>query len=202
MPTPPEHPINLLQVPNQSLIRESELRNADINSGSIIDIHYPASKVGALLVHTNDVVAPNKAIALLQKENLQPIKDFNPLDPVHLVDPSYKDSPLEERTQRMREIFDQQIQKTLQVLRPPVKFAVARDFVKQKFISASDHEDLVNLHGDGIGMDGEPSQSSSKSHNSSPVPVLLNKSDDTHMANSTDDPLNSFAGGGKPAPSY
>lgn len=103
--------------------------------------------MGALLVHTNDVVAPNKAIALLQKENLQPIKDFNPLDPVHLVDPSYKDSPLEERTQRMCEIFDQQIQKTLQVLRPPVKFAVARDFVKQKFISASDHEDLVNLHG-------------------------------------------------------
>lgn len=75
-----------------------ELRNADINAGSIIDIYHTASKMVALLVH-NDF-AP-KAITLLpQKKSLHPIKNFYPLvDPVHLADPNYKGGPFfDERT--------------------------------------------------------------------------------------------------------
>ncbi|CEP10130.1 hypothetical protein, partial, partial [Parasitella parasitica] len=122
----------------------AQLRNgAGLNSGSIIDIYYPTSKIVALLVH-NDFA--QVAMERLRNENLHPIKDFDPLDHRNLTDPQFKDSPVEIRSQEMKAIYDRQIQRTIDFLRPPVKLAVARDFQRKGLISDTYLEDLINLH--------------------------------------------------------
>ncbi|GAN11856.1 hypothetical protein MAM1_1128c11472 [Mucor ambiguus] len=120
-------------------IRE-ELRKAKINTSSILDIFYPASKVVCLLIH-NDYVST--AVSLLEKEKLVPILDFNPIDPRHLADPKYQDANLQERTAQMQLIHQNQITRTLNFLRSPVKLAVARDYQRKGWISSSYINDLL-----------------------------------------------------------
>jgi hypothetical protein len=121
-------------------IRE-ELRKAQINTSSVLDIFYPASKVVCLLIH-NDYVST--AVSLLEKENLVPILDFNPIDPRHLADPKYKEASLQERTAQMQTVHQKQTTRTLNVLRSPVKLAVARDYHRKGWISSSYLHDLVH----------------------------------------------------------
>lgn len=74
----------------------------------------------------------------MKAENVHPLKNFDPLDQKHLMNPEFKDANIEVRTQQMQPIFDKQINRTLDFLRPPVKLAVARDFQKKRV----DHFDL------------------------------------------------------------
>lgn len=143
----------------------AELKQAHINSGSVIDIHYPSPKVVALLVH-NDFA--EKALELLKAENVHPLKHFDPLDHKHLMNPEFKDANIEVRTQQMQMIFDKQINRTLDFLRPPVKLAVARDFQKKGWITSSYLEDLLHLHAN------TPSHPNSQHHSN----ALLNKDED------------------------
>lgn len=121
-------------------IRE-ELRKAKINTSSVLDIFYPASKVVCLLIH-NDYVST--AVSLLEKESLVPILDFNPIDPRHLADPKYQDASSQERTAQMQIIHQTQIARTLNFLRCPVKLAVARDYHRKGWISRSYLLELIH----------------------------------------------------------
>jgi hypothetical protein len=91
------------------------------------------------LVH-NDYAA--KARSLLKSKGLNTIDTFNPFDPSHLADPQYK----EKRTAQMKIIQNNQMYKTLEFLKHPVKLAVARDFHRKGRISDAVLQDLINLH--------------------------------------------------------
>lgn len=119
------------------------LKLVPLAPGSIIDIYYPSSKIVALLVH-NDYAA--KARSLLKSKGLNTIDTFNPFDPSHLADPQYKEATLEERTAQMKIVQDNQMYKTLEFLKHPVKLAVARDFHRKGRISDAVLQDLINLH--------------------------------------------------------
>ena len=119
------------------------LRLVPVAPGSIIDIYYPTSKTVALLVH-NDYAA--KAHALFKSKGLTTIDTFNPFNPSHLADPQYKDASIEERTNQMKIIQDNQMYKTLAFLKHPVKLAVARDFHRKGRLSDAAFQDFLHLH--------------------------------------------------------
>lgn len=155
------------------------LRDLSFNSGSIVDIHYPAKNVVALLIH-NDY--QSTATKILQQNDLVPITNFDPLNPDNLADPQFKDASHEERTTQLRTIVDNQIQRTIEFLRPPVKLAVARDFQRKGLITDTYLNDLINLH--------RSNQSSTKpgrdnfkpldhNHDSEDLPMLSD--DETHQ---------------------
>jgi hypothetical protein len=94
------------------------LREIPLNSGSVIDIYYPAAKVVALLFH-NDY-APT-ARSLLKANGISTIDNFNPLDPSNLADPKFKDATFEDRSNQMQIIQENQMFKTLVFFKSPVK---------------------------------------------------------------------------------
>jgi hypothetical protein len=196
----------------------SELRNAGINSGSIVDIHYPNNKVLALLVH-NDYI--DTCRSLLLAEGLTCIENFNPYDPKHLADPQFKEATDEERTKQLAIIRENQVHKTLTYLRNPVKLAVARDFHRKGLISTEFLDDLVKLH-----PNHEPTKAAQQQHHddSSTQPrstslasflqpsnmtqddLMFDEDEDEYMSNNdsfgpeeSPTALNSSAGGGEPA---
>ncbi|KAG2210391.1 hypothetical protein INT46_000972 [Mucor plumbeus] len=73
----------------------SSLRDLYFNSGSIVDIHYPAKNVVALLIH-NDY--HSTAINILKQNDLTPISSFDPLNTDNLADPKFKEATHEERS--------------------------------------------------------------------------------------------------------
>ncbi|CEP08639.1 hypothetical protein [Parasitella parasitica] len=198
----------------------SELRLANINSGSIVDIHYPTNKVIELLVH-NDYI--KKFRSLLLSEGIRCIENFDPYDPKHFADPQFKEATEDERTKQIALIRGTQIHRTLKHFRNPVKLAVAGDFHRKGLISTSFLEDFVSLHPNHANDRPAPQQAEaatytqpdSSSHasifNARPSTqddLMINRSDeDEHMSNNDDTSLtevsytapNSSAGGGDPA---
>ncbi|KAI8977939.1 hypothetical protein BDB01DRAFT_700219, partial [Pilobolus umbonatus] len=62
----------------------SKLRKLGLQSGRILDVHFPANQVVALLVH-NDYV--NDVEDLLNRQKITLLADFNPLSGDILKDP-------------------------------------------------------------------------------------------------------------------
>ncbi|CEP08988.1 hypothetical protein [Parasitella parasitica] len=116
-------PLQKGRVPYKTIC--SELRNANINSSSILDVHYSTNKVLALLIH-NDYV--DKCRALLLAVGIRCIDDFNPYDSKHSTNPQFKDANVEERSEQMAII------------------SVARDFHRKGLITTLFWSDLVKLH--------------------------------------------------------
>jgi hypothetical protein len=130
--------------------------------------------VVALLVH-NDFAS--KALELLKAENVLPLTKFDPRDPKHLMKPEFKDATIEVRTQEMQSIFENQIHRTLDFLRPPVKLSVARDFHKKGWINATYLEDLTHLHASTQQHTGNSPRNNS---------FRTDEEEDTNMDNSND----------------
>ena len=136
-----------LYLPTRARMPFKEMRNSlrdlSFNSGSIVDIHYPAKNVVALLIH-NDY--HSTAINILKQNDLTPINNFNPLHTDNLADPKFKEATHEERSTQIRNIYENQIHRTIEFLRPPVKLAVARDFQRKGLITEIHLQDLINLY--------------------------------------------------------
>ncbi|KAF7726332.1 hypothetical protein EC973_008912 [Apophysomyces ossiformis] len=67
-----------------------------------------------------------KYLRQLGTANITPIPDFDPLDPVHLKDPTYDDLSEDEQA------------------RSPVKYDVAKSFADEGWISAEEMKNLLN----------------------------------------------------------
>lgn len=136
-----------LYLPTRARMSFKEMRNSlldlSFNSGSIVDIHYPAKNVVALLIHNEYY---STAINILKQNNLTPINNFDPLHTDNLADPKFKEATHEERSTQIRNIYENQIHRTIKFLRPPVKLAVARDFQRKGLITENHLKDLINLY--------------------------------------------------------
>ena len=111
------------------------LRTLHVDNSRILDIHFPDRQVAALLVH-NDYAQP--LMEILKKEGIQVKKDFDPLDPSILRDQKLADLSDEQRFEKVQEVHHNNLIKALQFIREPVKFAVARDFYKNSWITADE----------------------------------------------------------------
>ncbi|KAG1169345.1 hypothetical protein G6F36_012086 [Rhizopus arrhizus] len=110
----------------------SRLRKLDINNNRIIDIHYPDRNIVALLIH-NDY--EDELRQQLQRFKVTIKEDFNPCDPQVLRDPKYADRTPAEREDLAFMHHCNRIERALQYIRTPVKFAVARYFYSKGWIS-------------------------------------------------------------------
>lgn len=108
------------------------MRKLDINNNRILDIHYPDRNVVALLVH-NDYA--DELRSHLQRFKVTLKDDFNPCDPKILRDPQYADASDEERSNLAFMHHCNRMERALKFIRTPVKFAVARYFYAQGWIS-------------------------------------------------------------------
>ncbi|KAF7724074.1 hypothetical protein EC973_001407 [Apophysomyces ossiformis] len=118
----------------------ARLRKLGIDNSRILDIHYPDRQVIALLIH-NDFEQ-----TLLDQLNRFGITTltYDPLDPVNLRDPKYKDKPTMELSQIAFEVHYDRMAKALQYIRPPVKYAVARTFAENDWIPIEHLKQLLS----------------------------------------------------------
>ncbi|KAG1137689.1 hypothetical protein G6F37_011048 [Rhizopus arrhizus] len=110
----------------------SRLCKLDINNNRIIDIHYPDRNIVALLIH-NDY--EDELRKQLQCFKVTIKEDFNPCDPQVLRDPKYADHTPAERENLAFMHHCNRVERALQCIRAPVKFAVARYFYSKGWIS-------------------------------------------------------------------
>ncbi|KAG0756944.1 hypothetical protein G6F24_010814 [Rhizopus arrhizus] len=118
----------------------SRLRKLDINNNRILDIHYPDRNILALLVH-NDYAAELRQ--QLQRFKITIKDDFDPCSPQNLRDPKYANLPVEERTNRAFMHHCDRMERALQFIRVPVKYAVARHFFSKGWISQKKLLDII-----------------------------------------------------------
>ncbi|CEG78794.1 hypothetical protein RMATCC62417_13346 [Rhizopus microsporus] len=101
------------------------LRKLSTNNNRIIDIHYPDRNIVAFLIH-NDY--EDELRQQLQRFKVTIKEDFNPCNPQVLRNPKYADRTPAERENLAFTHHCNRIERALQYIRAPVKFAVARYF--------------------------------------------------------------------------
>ncbi|KAI9477918.1 MAG: hypothetical protein EXX96DRAFT_459652, partial [Benjaminiella poitrasii] len=104
-----------------------------INNWRVLDIHFPARHVVALLVH-NDYASDLRA--LFAAAGITPLSDFDPLDPKHLDDPRLVSLTTDELVQKALSVHQGRLQRALKFIRSiPIRHAVAADFCARAWIS-------------------------------------------------------------------
>ena len=110
----------------------SKLTMLKVNNWRVLDIHFPAACVVALLVH-NDYVS--ELTAVFAKAGVMPLVDFNPLDPKHLDDPRLSSLSASDAAGKACLVHQGRLLCTLQYIRSPACNAVAADFCARGWIA-------------------------------------------------------------------
>lgn len=133
-----------LYVPTKARIPVGTLRTTfrklGINNARLLDVHYPARNIVAILIH-NDYEQEFKD--LLRHHNVPIKEDFTPFSGTILADPKYADLLPEERDSIATEIQKTRLERALNHIRPPVKYAVARYFLDQQWIPRSKFDNII-----------------------------------------------------------
>ncbi|KAI8875324.1 hypothetical protein K501DRAFT_149100, partial [Backusella circina FSU 941] len=109
-----------------------KLRLLGVDTRRALDICFPAKAVVGILVHLQ---YKDELVSCLGKAKIQPIEDFDPLDPAHLGDPKFAAASNNERQYQMARIHADHCEAALRFLRFPVAVAVSREFLDQGWIS-------------------------------------------------------------------
>ncbi|CAO3660637.1 hypothetical protein G6F70_003681 [Rhizopus microsporus] len=117
----------------------SRLRQLNINTCRIFNVHYPDRHLVALLIH-NDY---ENELHLQPKKFKIPIQDdYDPLDPSNLRNPDYDDWDEASRTIAARGLFLYHILHALDYLKGPAKQSVASFFANKGYIDRCDFPEL------------------------------------------------------------
>ena len=122
-------------------VTRSKLRKLGIASNRILDIHYPAKQVLALLV-PNDY-APS-ATDIFQKSDIKLKTDFNPLSPSTIQDTLHSSLSTKEKTTKATELHQKRLCNAVKrIMSPTTRSALAKAFHKQKWITDSLYHSLA-----------------------------------------------------------
>ncbi|OAD68568.1 hypothetical protein PHYBLDRAFT_172989 [Phycomyces blakesleeanus NRRL 1555(-)] len=116
------------------------LRKLKIDNACVLDLHYPDRKVMGMLVH-NEYAPELKTI--LASYGVTTLDNFDPLDPVHLHDPALASLSLDDRATKAIHVHNDRMLRAIEFIRAPVKFAVARSFCSQGWISDDQLAEMV-----------------------------------------------------------
>ncbi|KAI7851203.1 hypothetical protein BDC45DRAFT_424584, partial [Circinella umbellata] len=117
----------------------ANLRRFGIDNGRILDIQYPARQTVSLLVH-NDYA--DLLIEKLKIMDIHPI-NFDPFDPKNINDPKYESTSNENKQQLAKELHHKRAERSLQFIRAPVKYAVARAFHTYGWVSLEELKSIL-----------------------------------------------------------
>ncbi|KAG1126050.1 hypothetical protein G6F42_008163 [Rhizopus arrhizus] len=115
-------------------------RKLGVNNARLLDIHYPARNTVAVLIH-NDYEA--EFVELLTRKNVHIRTDFTPFNGKILADPKYTSLPQEERDSIAIRLQKLRLSRALDYIRSPVKYAVARYFLDQEWISRTRYDEIM-----------------------------------------------------------
>ncbi|KAI8077403.1 uncharacterized protein B0P05DRAFT_455155, partial [Gilbertella persicaria] len=135
-PTTEQQGFSYVYYPSKARISRKTQRNnlkaLGVTNGRVLDIHYPARNVVALLVH-NDY--RQQLIDTLKKSKVEALESYSPLDPNNLVDPIYNNKSIAEKTKIAAEKHNQRLVRALPFIREHISKAVASFFLKEQLIS-------------------------------------------------------------------
>ncbi|KAG0755558.1 hypothetical protein G6F16_011315 [Rhizopus arrhizus] len=149
------------------------LRKVGVNNARLLDIHYPARNTLAILIH-NDY--EKEFTELIHHHNITIKADFNPSSGEILADPKYSTMTQDERDTIATELQTTRIERALQHIRAPVKFAVARFFYEQQWISKSKLNSIVDNHNPQLSSIFEQTETTAEQD-----PTIPETHDDTAM---------------------
>ncbi|KAI8971205.1 hypothetical protein BDB01DRAFT_909638, partial [Pilobolus umbonatus] len=122
-------------------VMRTKLRKLGIQSGRILDIHYPDNHVVGLLVH-NDY-AP-EVTEILSKYGITIDSNFNPLSPSILRDPKLATLSDSETTLKAAEIHQNRLIHIIKrVSNLPRQLAIARNFLSSQWISQTQYDEVL-----------------------------------------------------------
>ncbi|KAG2190903.1 hypothetical protein INT47_004827 [Mucor saturninus] len=120
--------------------QRSNLKKLGVINGRILDIHYPARNVVALLVHIN---YKQELIDTLLKSKVSQIEKYDPTNPATITDPQYNSIRVEERGKLAEKKHNERIVRALPFIRHHISRSVAAFFVKEKLITTEQHENFI-----------------------------------------------------------
>jgi hypothetical protein len=133
------------------------LRKLKIANFRVLDVSYPASKVVALLVHQEYA---KELMERFEAAGVKPLDGFDPLDGKVITDPKWADKTEVDRTEQAHMIHRVRCLVALDHIRVPVKYAVARHFVRLGWV---ENETLQRIQtGDRLAPPREQSDSEMK----------------------------------------
>ncbi|KAG1522038.1 hypothetical protein G6F47_007160 [Rhizopus delemar] len=194
-PPSPNQGFTYLYIPTKARIPVGTLRTTfrklGVNNARLLDIHYSARNTAAILIH-NDY--KEEFTTILKHRNVSLKNDFNPFSGDILADPKYSQLTPSERDTIASEIQQTRLERALQHIRPPVKFAVARFFLEKQWISKSAFDTLSAER-------TQPQLTSIFEQNTAPVTqaTFLTNTDadnDSVMSYQRDDPTQNFTSSG------
>ncbi|KAG2199800.1 hypothetical protein INT47_009413 [Mucor saturninus] len=204
-----------LYLPNKYRIRikdfRQKLRTMGLDNGRILDIHYPARGVVALLIHQSYRVEMD---AILTKSNIAPVKDFNPTSVDHLHDPSLNHLTVDERSTKAIEFHQNRLIRGLKFIRSYLRRSVARNFVNHGWITNEQAQQVISENNNGNGHSNsstntfETTRASSASLSNSGSSGLGEGQEHMQETNNNNEQMdiedetydNSLPGAGQPAP--
>jgi hypothetical protein len=109
------------------------LKKLKIANFRVLDVSYPAQKVVALLVHQEYA---KELLERFETAGVKPIENFDPLDGKVITDPKWADKTEVERADQAHMIHRVRCLVALDHIRIPVKYAVARHFVRLDWVES------------------------------------------------------------------
>ncbi|KAG1435718.1 hypothetical protein G6F56_013863 [Rhizopus delemar] len=86
----------------------AKLQKLKINNARVLDVHYPDRQVVALLLHSDYIADVTAAFAVAK---IEPLANFNPLDPALLRDPKLSGLTATERVAKCSEVHQARLKR-------------------------------------------------------------------------------------------
>ncbi|KAI8380020.1 endonuclease-reverse transcriptase-domain-containing protein, partial [Choanephora cucurbitarum] len=109
-----------------------KLRLIGLDNSRVLDVHYPARNVVALLIHT---AYKENLLKVLNKYSLPVLTDFDPFSVANVRDPSFASLDSDALTAKARELQQARLVRALGYIREQTRRLVAYDFVRQGWLS-------------------------------------------------------------------
>ncbi|KAG1544928.1 hypothetical protein G6F49_010947 [Rhizopus delemar] len=144
-PPSPSQGFKYLYIPNKSRIPVGTLRTMfrriGVNNARLLDIHYPTRNTAAILIHNDFETGFTE---LLKKHGITLNENFDPNNGSILEDPKLKSLSDSERDELAKQHQITRLERAVQHIRTPIKFAVARFFYEKQWISKKFYNSLAS----------------------------------------------------------
>lgn len=121
-------------------VQRKNLRALGAANGRILDIHYPARNVVALLVHDD---YKQELIDILLKSKVTNLENYDPTNHTSITDPKYAGSSIEEKSAIASKKHNERLVRALPFIRHHISRSVAAFFLKNNAISQPQHDNFI-----------------------------------------------------------
>ncbi|OBZ80238.1 hypothetical protein A0J61_11714, partial [Choanephora cucurbitarum] len=131
-----------------------KLRLIGLDNSRVLDVHYPARNVVALLIHT---AYKEDLLNVLNKYSLPVLTDFNPFSITNIRNPSFASLDSDALTAMTRELQQARLVRALGYIREQTRRLVAYDFVCQGWLSKEQASSAIGSLSSAAGVDSASS---------------------------------------------